>query len=447
MSGIAGIGKPNEQARVSKMLETISFRGDISAQIFEINGNTLGIVPSGGENYRQVDKGFVKSVSDFAGHGHQASANIVEGNIELIRDQLGVAPLYYHLDDEGTVYFASEVKALLSVKKNASELLPGHRLRNNTVEQYYYLKKQPPMKSSLGEMTYELKKRLTNAISSRIKADSPGSWLSGGLDSSVIAALAKKHLNSFHTFVIGLKGAEDIEYAKEVARFIGSEHHALIVTIDDMLVALPDVIYHLESFDALLVRSSITNYLVAKFASDYVTEIFSGKGGDELFAGYEYLKHLPVEALDDELIAITASLHNTALQRVDRCASAHGTRAHVVFADPEVFEYALKIPIHYKLKDGVEKWILRRAMDGELPDKVLNRTKSKFWEGAGIGSILSNYANEHISDHDFKMERNLHNGWILNTKEELMYYRIFVEHFGKLSDIEWMGRTKGSPIS
>jgi asparagine synthase (glutamine-hydrolysing) len=214
-----------------------------------------------------------------------------------------------------------------------------------------------------------------------------------------------------------------------------------------MLAVLPEVIYHLESFDTLWVRSSIMNYLVAKLASGYVPAVFSGEGGDELFAGYAYLKTLPTEKLADELLDITSRLHNTALQRVDRCSAAHGTVAHVVFLDPDVVSFALEIPVGYKLHEGVEKWILRRALEGLLPEPVLNRPKAKFWEGAGVMEILAEYAEKHISTKDFKLERKISDRTILNSKEELMYYRIFREHFGKFEDLSWMGRTKGAPIS
>ncbi|GAI77491.1 unnamed protein product [marine sediment metagenome] len=145
----------------------------------------------------------------------------------------------------------------------------------------------------------------------------------------------------------------------------------------------------------------------------------------------------------DELIDITKCLHNTALQRVDRSASAHGTVAHVCFLDPEVVDYALRIPAEYKLRDNVEKWILRVAFDDMLPEQVLNRKKSKFWEGAGVGELMSDYADSTITDDDFRRERILKNGWIINSKEELFYYRIFREQFGELENLSWMGRTKG----
>ncbi len=274
-----------------------------------------------------------------------------------------------------------------------------------------------------------------------------GAWLSGGLDSSVIASLASICCKPFHTFAAGLPGSPDIKYARILANYIKSEHHEAIVKIKDIIAILPEVIYHLESFDAWLVRSSVMNYLVARLASQYVPSVFSGEGGDELFAGYDYLKSINPADLYDELIDITSRLHNTALQRVDRCASAHGTEAHVAFLDPDVVDFAMRIPARYKIHNGIEKWILRQAMVDDLPATILNRPKAKFWQGAGVWELLAQYAEIQITDSDFSRERHLHNGWLLNSKEELLYYRIFREQLGEFDDLSWMGRSKGMPVN
>jgi len=259
-----------------------------------------------------------------------------------------------------------------------------------------------------------------------------------------LAALARPHVRRLHTFSGGLPGAPDLKHARLVARQLQSEHHEAIARLKDCLAILPDVIYHLESFDALLVRSSLISYLVAKLASQYVPAVFSGEGADELFAGYEYLKSLAPGSLTGKLVEITNRLHNTALQRVDRCASALGLIVHVSFLDPDVLDYALRIPQGFKIKDGVEKWILRQAAAGKLPDSILNRPKAKFWHGAGVGELLAQHADKHISTADFEHEKFLPNGWTLNSKEELMYYRIFRERFGECKNLSWMGRTKGA---
>ncbi len=370
----------------------------------------------------------------------------------LARGRVGVAPLYYGLC-EGKACFASEVKALLDFAQPIREFLPGNYF-DSTVGMVSYAKieKRDPVKMTPEEAALKLRARLSESVSKRIAAsgEDMGSLLSGGLDSSAMAALAMEQVGSLKTFAVGTPGAPDLEHARAVADFIGCDHRELVVDLDDMLGVLPDVIYHLESFDALLVRSSVTNYLVGKLASDYVSSVLSGEGGDELFAGYEYLKSLKSEELADELVDITNRLHNTALQRVDRCSQAHGLVAHTGFLDLDVIDYALCIPPGYKLyRNGgaVEKWVLRRAMDGMLPESVLDRPKAKFWEGAGVEDLIERYVAEKISDDEFARERVLPNGETLNSKEELHYYRIFKEHFGEHRDLSFMGRTKGAPVA
>ena len=446
MSGIAGINQPDKQNLVEKMLDKIGHRGRAGREIIASDEATLGVVWTGpqAESVSRLKK--ENAVADDAGSGHLAYAQVKDGKLTLLRDHLGVAFLYYGLNEGDAVCFASEVKALLGFCSDIRQVPPGHEYKGGIVEPYFKLEKQEPVDDPPEAVAQELLRRLMASVEKKIELGGiVGSWLSGGLDSSAMAALARPLVDKLHTFAAGLKGAPDLEHAREVADFIKSEHHEVIPDFGELLNALPDVIYHLESFDALLIRSSITNYMVAKMASEYVEAVFSGEGGDELFAGYAYLKSIDKDLLADELIDITGRLHNTALQRVDRSSTAHGTVAHVGFLDPHIVDYALRIPVEYKLREDVEKWILRRAMDGRLPERVLARAKAKFWEGAGVLELISDYAEKKITDGDFSRERTLPNGWVINTKEELMYYRIFREHFGELDDLTWMGRTKGAP--
>jgi len=445
MSAIAGIARPGEKTLVSQMLDAIGHRGRAGREILDTEAGTVGVAwtPSQAGAADLLRNSL--TAADEAGDGHLASVQATGGKLLLTRDPLGVAPLYYGRTEDGSLCFASEVKALLPVTSDANELPPGHRYDGKTLESYFRLQTLPEISDPPQQVARQLRARLETSVRKRISGKVVGSWLSGGLDSSTLAALARPHVRTLHTFAAGIRGAPDLDHAREVAEFIKSDHHEAVVDLEEMLAALPRVIFHLESFDALLVRSSITNYLVAQLASDYVSDVFSGEAGDELFAGYAYLKGLDPSKLQEELIDITGRLHNTALQRVDRSASAHGTVAHTAFTDPEVVQYAFTIPAQFKLRDGIEKWILRRAMDGSLPRRVLNRTKAKFWEGAGVGDLLATRAEESITDDDFRRERTLPDGLLINTKEELMYYRIFAEHFGEAKNLVWMGRTKGAP--
>jgi len=446
MAGIAGIARQGAEKEVAEMLEKMNHRGRAKSALFQAEGTTMGMIWNEVENNIVLKYLDVESVADDQDPGHCASAKAEKGRFLFQRDELGVAPLYTGIDKHGSVCFSSEVKALLPFTDNVTEIPAGHRSDGTSHKAYFELISVNPVSINPDLLAKQLRKNLDEAVKKCIRTEDTGSWLSGGIDSSTISALAARHLKKLKTFAAGLKGAPDLEFATETARFIKSEHHEVIVTMNDLVHSLPEVIYHLESFDALLVRSSIINFLVAKRASDYVADVFSGEGGDELFAGYEYLKTIPVDLLADELIKITKSLHNTAFQRVDRCASAHGIVAHIVFTNPEVVKLAFSIPVKYKINNNIEKWILRRAMEGSLPDQILKRPKEKFWEGAGVKELISEYAGNQISDKDFQHERRLPGGWLINTKEELYYYRIFTDHFGAGIDLSWMGRTSGSPV-
>jgi len=459
MAAIAGImGDSISHQVMDRMMQKISHRGNDANDIIEHEGilvragshaieKTFSTLSPG---ISAVWGGMPPSDLDSKTLAHWPSpfvvAGMVGGDLFLGRDPLGVKPLYFSEADDA-FYFASEVKALLQATSDVREFPPGHIF---TAQQGF----QNFASIQTGSLPYddpdiivaELKSRLERAIDRCLVADTVGVWLSGGVDSSVIATLLKQRAGRVISFVIGLPGAPDIDYGGQVAKALGIEHHAYTITLNDVLKALPTAIYALESFDALLVRSSVTHYMISKIAADSVKLIFTGEGGDELFAGYDYMKDYSLEQLPTVLEQAVGSLHNTAFQRVDRCAGANGLLPCFPFADMEVVRYALRIPMKYKLYQQtdrrIEKWILRRVAEDSLPDHILWRPKTKFWQGTGLKELLSRHAETQITDHDFKLERLLPNGWVLKSKEELMYYRIFKQFFGDLSSLEWMGRTQ-----
>lgn len=437
MAAIAGIFAENCENDVVKMLDLIRYRGRGEIAVDRLPGATLGIVRNDTQTHTAGEDKVEDRISD-----HQyAAAGLINGRPFMERDPFGVAPLYYGRRKDGALCFASEVKSLKAATDDIREFPAGCRYDGEFLERYFELREKPPLNEDPALLTAKLRKRLEKALQSQIHADEAACFLSGGLDSSLLAALARRHVKKLRTFAAGVAGAPDFAPARMVADFIESEHHEVIVTRDDILQTLPEIIAHLESFDALLVRSSIMHYMATRHIRRYAMEAFSGEGADELFAGYACLKDLPRGRLAAELITITKSLSNTALQRVDRCGGAFGLRTHIVFLDPEVVDLALQIPIDLKLRDGIEKWILREAVSDLLPCPVLRRAKVKFWEGAGVQNMLAQYAASAVTDADFSREKKLPNGWELTGKEELLYYRLFRERLGDLENLDWMGRT------
>jgi asparagine synthase (glutamine-hydrolysing) len=275
MAGIAGTTKPRASSLVYEMLNKMKHRGNAKKSVMEEHGTTYGISWNTSEDQYITDYMGSGRVADFKGGDHFAWAKSSAGNFELSRDKLGVAPLYYGWDHDGHLYFASEIKALIPYLSDPKELEPGTDFTGTEVSRYFQLSYPDELlKDDPEKIALMLRAKLEESVERSIRSENTGSWLSGGLDSSTISALAAKKIKKFRTFAAGIKDAPDLEYAREVAKVIRSGHHEVVVSIDDMIKALPDVIWHLESFDALLVRSSITNFLVAKRAADYVSDVF-----------------------------------------------------------------------------------------------------------------------------------------------------------------------------
>ena len=325
-----------------------------------------------------------------------------EGRLVAGRDPLGIKPLYQA--HRGTdVAFASEMKAL-SGWEHVSTVPPGHSWTQYGVTPFYRLP-EPSLDGDLEQpaiehWSTELRRALEGAVVKRLMSDVPlGTFLSGGIDSSIVTALAARHMPGLETFALGFEGSADIEAARSVADHLGTNHHEVVVSENEPAEVLSEVLYYLESWDRDLVRSSLPTYLVARFAARAVKVVLTGEGADELFAGYRYHRDYAdyPATLQKELHRSVGTMHDSNLQRVDRMTMAHSLEARVPFLDPAVVEVAMQIPAALKLRRDasgrlVEKWILRRAFEDLLPQEVVWRTKSQFDEGSGTVERLASLA-------------------------------------------------------
>ncbi len=360
-----------------------------------------------------------------------------DGDFTVARDPLGVKPLYY-VDSGDTFFIAPEIKALVGVEGRIREVPPGSYFdREEGWVSYFSL----PLfnggrKMPLEEAEEKVRHLLKLAVEERISdiADL-GVYLSGGLDSSVVAALAAElREEPISTYTVGVAGSRDIEYASAVAERLGSQHHQYTYDLDQILEVLPKVIYHLESFDCAYVRSAIPNYIAARHAAhDRRRVMLTGEGSDELFAGYSYLKNMKSgREIESEIESFMKSLSNTGLQRVDRMNSAHGIECRVPFLKLSLLELVAQFPLEWKLHDRenepVDKWILRRAFEDELGTRVAWREKEQFDQGSGSAQMLAEVAETEISDDEFEAESQQAPVPVRN-KEELYYYRIFRQFY------------------
>ena len=370
-------------------------------------------------------------------------------DILVARDPLGIKPLYQGQKD-GCLFFASEFKALDGLVDNIQEFPAGYYYSSKDgLAQYYRLPEVDAWEDNVDEITQMLRQLLSEAVQKRWMSDVPlGCFLSGGIDSSLICAVSKQHFDHLDTFSVGLEGAAiDLEYARKVADFLGTDHHEYTYTKDEVLKALPQVIYHLESFDPALVRSAIPCYFVSRLASDYVKVILTGEGSDEVFAGYHYIKRFKNEEdIYCETVRILTGLHNMNLQRVDRATMAHSIEGRVPFLDIDFVEYVMSIDPSLKQAgktSRIEKWLLRQAFSGHLPDEVLWRPKAEFAAGCGSERLITDLAESEISDAEFEKEKELLQDVEISSKEELYYLRIFKSFFNTGGEVEAIGRWRG----
>ena len=315
------------------------------------------------------------------------------------------------------------------------------------------LPKTPPehLHSDLNQMLEDIRDIIKRSLQSRVDFTvETGGLLSGGMDSSVINYLASQLYKEkfgndarLKTFAVGVGESEDIETARTMAEQIDSDHHELIVDLDQILAVLPEVIYFLESFDPSLVRGSVSNYLISKYARERgIDLLLSGEGGDEIFCGYIYLKDFPAEELFARQLECVGFLHNNASLRLDRMNHCNSVRVVAPLISGELFRYALAIPAEYKQKpvgnDKVEKWIFRKAFEPFLPAAITQRVKQEFSQGSGSAALLPSYFENLIGDDELRKAQSKYS--IIRSKEELYYFQIFTDNFGDGQAVETVGQ-------
>ncbi len=418
------------------------------------------------------------------------------GNYLIARDHIGIIPLYMGHDPSGTLYVASEMKALTGICNTLREFPPGHYLEGNggvltrwyhrdwfafeAVENHASLPQENtpssveaspspgvPIKESssplphhhhgtegpqehLSTMMHRLRQALEAAVHRQLMSDVPyGVLLSGGLDSSVISAIARKYAAlrietndsqpawwpQLHSFAIGLEGSPDLAAARRAADHIGTVHHEIHYTIEEGLDALRDVIYHLETFDVTTVRASTPMYLLARvIRSMGIKMVLSGEGADEIFGGYLYFHKAPnAQAFHEETVRKISRLHLYDCLRANKSLAAWGVEGRVPFLDREFLDVAMGLDPAVKMAGNghMEKWILRKAFEDLLPESITWRQKEQFSDGVGYGWIdtLKKTAAEMVTD---EMMASARYRFPVNTpqsKEEYHYRTIFSEFF------------------
>lgn len=366
------------------------------------------------------------------------------------RDPLGIKPLYFGRTSGGGFAFASEMKAVAEFCREFEAVPPGSFITEEGVVSRWF---RPSWAEHVGTNSEpapgELATRLEKAVVKRLMSDVPlGVFLSGGLDSSVIAAITRGHCSGLKTFSVGRVGASDLAAARLVADSLGTRHYECVYTAAEAEHELPRIIYHLESYDPALIRSAIPCYFLARLAAEHVKLVLTGEGADEVFGGYEHFSQLnDAQAVHRECVRLLLGLHSMNLQRVDRMTMAHGLEARVPFLDLEFLDWAMRLAPELKLRRqaGTEKRLLRASFAGRLPDRILRRGKVEFARGSGADTLLLKYADSRISDRDLASAPRRFPEDPPLTKEELLYREIFVDLFPseafRASVSRWKPRT------
>ncbi|MCL4151750.1 UNVERIFIED_CONTAM: hypothetical protein GTU68_062319 [Idotea baltica] len=357
------------------------------------------------------------------------------------RDHIGIIPMYHGYDEHGNYYVASEMKALVPVCKSISEFPPGHFYSSKDAEptryyvrdwmEYDAVKDNPTSKE-------ELKQALEDAVKRQLMTDVPyGVLLSGGLDSSITSAVAKKFAGwpQLHSFAVGLEGAPDLKAAREVANQIGTVHHEMTYTIQEGLDAIRDVIYHIETYDVTTIRASTPMYLLGrKIKAMGIKMVLSGEGADEIFGGYLYFHKAPnKKEFHEETVRKLLALNMFDCARANKSLAAWGVEGRVPFLDKEFIDIAMRLNPQDKMcgNGKMEKHILRECFEDDLPPAIAWRQKEQFSDGVGYSWIdtLRETAEAKVTDQQMESAKFRFPYNTPVTKEGYVYREIFEELF------------------
>jgi asparagine synthase (glutamine-hydrolysing) len=364
----------------------------------------------------------------------------IQKKLIAARDPLGIRPLFYGFERVSKkIIFASEVKAIIDYVDQVFPFPPGHYYIDGIFTQYTDIYDINSYHNDTFDVMFQkIKDKLTKGILKRLESDAPmGFLLSGGLDSSLVCAIAQKHLNApIRTFSIGMKeDAIDLKYAKRVANYIGSNHTEVIITKEDVLSSLEELIYNIESFDITTIRASMGMYLIAKYIHQHtdIKVLLTGEVSDELF-GYKYTDFAPSEdAFQAECNKRIKELYRYDVLRADRCLAAHSFEARVPFSDTDFVRYVMAIHPMYKMnRFNMGKFILRKSFEGDLlPYDILYRDKAAFSDAVGHSLVdyLKEYAEEVYSDEVFLEKQYSFEKIVPPTKEAMLYLEIFLKYY------------------
>ncbi len=371
----------------------------------------------------------------------------------IARDPVGIIPLYYGRDEHGQLLIASEMKALISICTTVSEFPPGHYWSSENQQPVPWFKPAWLDYTHIADASNDssvLRQALEQSVTSHLMTDVPyGVLLSGGLDSSIIAALAQKHATrriedneaspawwpQLHSFAIGLKGSPDLAAAQTAAEHFGTIHHGFEYTQQEGLDALEEVVYHLETYDVTTIRAATPMFLLArKIRAMGIKMVLSGEGADEIFGGYLYFHKAPdARSFHQETVRKIQRLHSYDCLRANKAMAAWGVEARVPFLDKQFLDIAMQLNPAIKMTGPgrMEKYVLRECFADLLPDSIAWRQKEQFSDGVGYGWIdgLRDYCNQQVSDQQMLTAHDRFPYHPPVSKEAYHYRSIFQQHF------------------